>query len=625
MAFHRWRILIDWGGNGQWDTTAGSDEDVTDDVIGGIRASAGIDYGQVFPYAKAGRASFTLRNDHRRYSGYDASNPLGSGLQRAVLIQVWCASNTAFGAGGTYLPIWGGVVDYVRYGTSPSDLDTAEIFCIGNLGGLNDADISVDLSSVSVAEIGETLAEAVWPNTRITSTGNAAFRYLMAGGRPQVEHYLRTSNSPTIPSYVYDGRALAGLRSLAQDTGSRLFEGPDGAVRLYSTAAQSSLESGAARFTLRHTSTATSASTYHVSAATPEIARRDVINRVSVGYIETGRRTAYTSSTAYGRDAQIFFANFDRDLIAYDRSADGTFTRYIEHGDIQAGTLENAGQSTAYLSYAYTVVLPQFERNDPTPGVVLASVDTFSLREFEIGIALTDVQADQPSIVRTRSGYDDNGYPQLTAYRWRGSVDLVPGTEYLAAASDNRADGAQTYSSFGDRFNWRADSASRTASRMQARLLLSRVSLHEYTLTVRLERLHPDLILSPVPDLRNLRVLLTGWTVQTPPQPATHTQTDTSSVASHGLQSYDARVDWITTESQARAYATRILNARSAPTSRYRVSYLLDQKASLTDIPQVSDIVDLEYRGTTTKCWVDSARHDISKRRHRCELLLTPV
>ena len=67
MPYHSYRLLVDWSGNGQFNINAMSDENVTADVISGIRARSGIDYGQIFPQATAGRASFTLRNDHRRY------------------------------------------------------------------------------------------------------------------------------------------------------------------------------------------------------------------------------------------------------------------------------------------------------------------------------------------------------------------------------------------------------------------------------------------------------------------------------------------------------------------------------------------------------------------------------
>ena len=610
MPYHSYRLLVDWSGNGQFNINATSDENVTADIIGGIRARAGIDYSQIFPQAVAGRASFTLRNDHRRYSGYDTGNTLGSGLLRGVLLQIWCASNTAFGAGGAWLPIWGGVVDYVQYGTSPSGLDTAEIHCVGNLASMQDARVEISIGSSSIASIGTDIATAVWRSTRIQETGNAVFRYIMASGNPRHRYYLETSNAPTITGYIYSGRALAGLRSLAQDTGSRLYEGPEGAVRLYSTAAQSSLSGGAARFTLRHTSTGTSASTYHVTSASPEIAQRDVINRVSVSWT-TSSSTSYSTNNPYGNGPVYLI-----DQTPWRRTAQGEVTP----GDSIAGTLHNAGRTDAYLEWTTQATLPTFERGDPDPTARLQAVTFFTVNGITIGQPLVNTLLEtQQSAWDTRSTY--SGQTQPRAFVLSSTRGTRPDTELTLPSTDNRLNDTASG------FYWNAASytASRRANTMPVKILVSQSTLHEYTIRVRLENLHRDLVTDPVPQLQSLEIAVHNWSVESPPTETTHTYSDTTSISQWGVQSYDARVHWITTESQAQTYAQQVLDARAQPVTRYRVAYLLDQKASLTDIPQVSDIVDLEYRGTTTKCWVDSARHDISKRRHLCELLLTPV
>ena len=633
MPYHSYRLLIDWSGNGQFNINATSDENVSADIISGIRARAGIDYSQIFPQAVAGRASFTLRNDHRRYSGYNDGNTLGSGLLRGVLLQVWCASNTAFGGTGAWLPIWGGVVDYVQYGTSPSGLDTAEIHCVGNLASMQDARVELSIgSSSSIASIGTDIATAVWPSTRVQDTGNATFRYIMASGNPRHRYYLETSNSPTITGYIYSGRALAGLRSLAQDTGSRLYEGPDGAVRLYSTAAQSRLSGGAARFTLRHTSTGTSASTYHITSASPEIAQRDVINRVAVSWTTSSSQT-YTTTYPYGNRVYLIdqtpwaVSGGERRPSGEVQPGQSRFLpQEVTPGDSIAGTLHNAGQTDAYMEWTTSVSLPTFERGDPDPTARLQAVSRFHIAS----LILSQIPYDGPFIeTRQQSAWTTiatsaltySGRPRFLVFALASSRDISPDTELTIPSTDN----SLNRSHHPDYFNAARYTASRRPNTMPVKILISQSTLHEYTIRVRLENLHQDLVTDPVPQLQALEIYVNRWSVETPPTETTHTYSDTTSISQWGVQSYDARVHWITTETQAQTYAQQVLDARAQPVTRYRVAYLLDQKARLTDIPQVSDIVDLEYRGTTTKCWVDSARHDISRRRHLCELLLTPV
>ena len=600
MPYHSYRLLVDWSGNGQFNVNATSDENVTADVISGIRARSGIDYGQIFPQATAGRASFTLRNDHRRYSGYNDANALGSGLLRGVLLQVWCAANNAFGGAGAWLPIWGGVVDYVRYGTSPSGLDTAEISCVGNLGAIRDADIDVSVTDTSIAAIGTDIARQIWPATRIQDTGNATFRYIMRAGNPLHRYYLETANAPTFGRYVYEGRALAGLRGLATDTGSRLFEGAEGAVRLYSESAQTSLSGGAARFTLRHTTTGTSASTYHVSAAAPELAQGNIINSVTVNYPVEDIETI-TNPRAYG-DLQYWYN--DEHVIGLP--IDGRW-EYAETADDFLSSLDTFSQSIRHIT-----------RADPRQPSTLQSVQTFVINRLELQGAVRRNASDPLE----DGGWSGTGSQGLRFFQVRPGTMLTVGEELRI--TDN---------AFDDDFDWATEAWRDMDSSMELRLTMSPVagSASRFVLTGELHNVHPA-IATP----RNYRsdvsvrwaapqIYVGSWTVSHGFIPTSTTVTDAASISKYGTKSYTPSVSFVATETEARTFARSIINREREAKTRYRVSYVLDQKSSLTDIPQVSDIVDLEYRGTTTKCWVDSARHDISRRRHLCELLLTPV
>ena len=619
MPYHRFRVLVDWSGNGQFNVNATSRENVTSDVISGIRAAAGINYGQVFPQAKAGRASFILRNDHSRYSGYNDSNDLGSGLQRGIVIQIWCADNTTFGAGGAWLPIWGGVVDYIQYGTSPSGLDTAELFCIGNLAAMQDANVDISLGESSIATIGNRIARNVWPSTRISETANATFRYIMPSGNPQSRYYLETSNSPTFGQYVYEGRALRAIRGIAQDTGSRLFEGAEGAVRLYSEAAQTSLAAGNARFTLRHTSTGTNASTFHVTEAKPELAQQDVINSVTVTYPHT-ETMAYTTYNAYGDDANQISWWYEptRDPVA---GVDGWYrerhTRDDDGFRISGNRIQftQAGR-TGRLQTRTSRILDNPLDNETREGARIVSFDRWTVQGLTITAKI---------LGSDRWGIGDIvDAPRRPIFVVPDGTEITPGTTVTVTAAQNESP-----------VDWATESALGTEPTTTVDLLMTRVSLFYYNLLITIRDVHPNVInlrtlnnRSPRNggwDLFGPRVRLDGWTVSYPSEIRTLTITDSTSISSYGTKSYAPSVSFLTSEDEARAFAQAIIDRTARPTTRYRVTYILDQKNRLTDIPQVSDIVNLEYRGTTRKCWVDSVRHNITKRNHRCEMLLTPT
>ena len=603
MAYHNFRLLIDWSGNGQFNINATSRENVSADVIGGIRAAAGIDYGQVFPQAKAGRASFTLRNDHGRYSGYNDDNDLGSGLIQGVLLQIWCGSNRAFGGTGAWLPIWGGIVDSVRYDTSPSGLDTAEVACIGNLGAIQDADVDVSVTDTSIAAIGTDIARQIWPSTRIQDTGNATFRYIMRSGNPLFRYYLETSNAPTFGRYVYEGRALKGLRGLAADTGSRLFEGAEGAVRLYSEAAQTSLAAGAARFTLRHTTTGTNASTFHVSAARPELAQGNIINSVTVNYpIEDIE--VITNPRAYG--ALQYWYDEEHDVaLPYPPDGRDTYWTY-------ANTTDNyvSSPSTTFESISHIT------RADPRQPSTLQSVQTFVIERLVVW-GFVRRNASDP--------FEDGGWSGTGAQTLHIFV-VPPGTTLTVGETLTltQADSVDTV-------DWVADAWRSEAADMTLKLTMNAVAGNptRFLLSGELHNLHPAIATSRNyrggPRFGGPRIYVGSWTVSHGFIPTSTTVTDAASISKYGTKSYTPSVSFVATETEARTFARSIINREREAKTRYRVTYLLDQKGSLTDIPQVSDIVNVEYRGTTTKCWVDSVRHNITKRNHTCEMLLTPV